>query len=342
MNIKVYTTILLISISATVFAQSLEEDISILYMKANVLYDSGRYDESVRMYNRILGDDETYAAAYIMRAKAKYELGAYKGTKKDVLKYIEVNGVTKEVIKLMSKTELNLENYKTAKNYVKTALELDPYDSEQYKIGGDIERVLGNDNEACEMWYSASELGDSKSKSALKEYCGIYMKIKKENRDRKQRPSRSSNSEKQKEEEVEEAEVGDDIVDKDDKEMEEDNADENNQRQNKIEAPDMDAIQEIEIDEELSIVIGNGLGKRKIENQPDIFMLADETGRVVIDVCVDGRGKVKLAELNKDQTSIYKAGLVSLALRKSKEFSFFPSFRTEQCGQLIFMISAGQ
>lgn len=342
MNMKVYTTILLIAVSATVFAQSLEEDVSILYMKANVLYDSGRYDESVRMYNRILGDDDTYAAAYFMRGKAKYELGAHKGTKKDILKYIEVNGVTKDVIKLMSKTELNLENFKAAKNYVKTALELDPYDAEQYKIGGDIERALGNDNEACEMWYSASELGDSKSKSALEQNCGIYMRMKKENRDRKQRPSNNSDRRKQREQEEEATDLEDIIVEDDDNNEEDRQSSSTNQGQSNVEAPDMDAIQEIAIDEELSIVIANGLGKRKIENQPDIFMLADETGRVVVDICVDGRGKVKLAELNKDQTSIHKAGLVSLALRKSKEFSFFPSFRTEQCGQFIFMISAGQ
>lgn len=343
MNLKYYTLVFLMAISTSIFSQALEEDISILYMKANVLYDSGRFDESVRMYNRILGDDDSYAAAYFMRGKAKYELGAHKGTKNDIIKFIELNGVTKEVIKIMSKVEYNLENYKAANNYVKTALELDPYDAEQYKIGGDIEKALGNNNEACEMWYSASELGDSKSKSLLDRNCGIYMRMKKENRDRNrndnQRPNRNNREEDNTQ--SEDLDVSDIMSDDDDDDNSSDERDDN-RGQTKVEAPDMDAIQEIEIDEDLSIVLGNGLGKRKIENQPDIFMIANESGRVVIDVCVDGRGKVKLAELNRDQTSLHKAGLVSLALRKSKEFSFFPSFRTEQCGQFIFMISGGQ
>lgn len=343
MNLKLYTTVFLLAITSAVIGQSLDEDASILYMKANVLYDSGRYDESIRMYNRILGEDDSYAAAYLMRGKAKYELGAYKGTKNDMIDYITVNGVTKEVIKLMSKTEYRLENFEAAKNYVTTALELDPYDAEQYKIAGDVESALGNKNEACEMWYSASELGDSKSKALLDENCGIYMKMKKENRnnrrqnrtndnrDREERNNRNDRDEISDEEE--DIDLDDAMEDDDMTEMEEDN---------QVEAPNMDAINEITIDDELSIVIGNGLGERKVENQPDIFMLADQSGRVVIDVCVDGTGKVVEAEINNSLTTINKGGLVSLAIRKSKEFSFFPSFRSDQCGQFIFMISGGQ
>ena len=332
MNLKFYISIFFMAITSSVFSQGLEDDLSILYMKANVLFDSGRFDESVRMYNRILGDDDSYAAAYFMRGKAKFELGAYKGTKNDILDFIEINGVTKDVIKLMSKTEYKLENFEAAKNYVTTALELDPYDAEQYKIAGDVESAVGNKNEACEMWYSASELGDSKSKKLLDSNCGIYMKMKKENNERR-RPSRNQESTDR----VNNTE--EDVVDLGEA-MEDDMME--NGGDTKVEAPDMDAINEIAIDDELSIVIGNGLGKRKVENQPDIFMLANESGRVVIDVCVNGRGKVVSAEINNGQTTINKGGLVSLAIRKSKEFSFFPSFRNEQCGQFIYMITGGQ
>ena len=342
MNFKFYTTVLFLAITGTIIGQSLEEDASILYMKANVLYDSGRYDESIRMYNRILGDDDSYAAAYLMRGKAKYELGAYKGTKNDMIDYITVNGVTKEVIKLMSKTEYQLENYEAANNYVKTALELDPYDAEQYKIAGDVEIALGNKNEACEMWYSASELGDSKSKALLDKNCGIYMKMKKENRTNNRKPSRTNDDRDRevRDNRDDRDEISDEDLDLDDATEVEDITD--IEEDNQIEAPNMDAINEITIDDELSIVIGNGLGERKVENQPDIFMLADQSGRVVIDVCVDGTGKVVEAEINNNLTTINKGGLVSLAIRKSKEFSFFPSFRSDQCGQFIFMISGGQ
>jgi len=100
----------------------------------------------------------------------------------------------------------------------------------------------------------------------------------------------------------------------------------------------MDAIQEVVIDEDLSVIIGNGLGKRKLDSNPDIFMLSNESGKVVIDICVNNQGKVTSAELNKAQSDILKPGLTSLAIRKSKEFQFFTSFRDEQCGFLIYMI----
>ena len=196
-------------------------------------------------YNRILGEDDSYAAAYLMRGKAKYELGAYRGTKKDILDYIEENGVTKEVIKLMSKTELNLENYKAAKNYAKTALELDPYDADQYKIAGDVERAIGNDNEACEMWYSASELGDSKSKSLLEKHCGIYMKLKRERRDDRQRPS-TSNANRNDREQSEDADTMEESGDLSEEDLSTHDEVED-QGQTNVEAPNMDAIQEIEI-----------------------------------------------------------------------------------------------
>lgn len=335
MKLKNILLFLLLTISSISYAQSLEDDLSILYMKANVLYDSGRYDESVRMYNRILGDDDEYALAYYMRGLAKYELGAYKGTKRDMMSFIEINGVTKEVIKIMSKTELDLGNYKAAYNYVTTALELDPYDAEQYRIAGNIQQALENKNEACEMWYSASELGDSKSKQMLKEKCGIYMKIRKENRrsDRRNENTRNENSQRP-EAMDDDADI---LISKEREEaMEEDDMPAEGQI---VAPPDMDAINEIEIDEELTVVLSNGIGARKVESSPDIFMISNESGRVVVDVCVNGRGKVKTAVLNRDNTSLNKPGLVSLALRKSKEFAFFPSFREEQCGQFIFMIT---
>ena len=335
MKLKNIILFLLISVTSITYGQGLEDDLSILYMKANVLYDSGRFDESVRMYNRILGDDDKYALAYYMRGLAKYELGAYKGTKRDMMSFIELNGVTKEVIKIMSKTELDLGNYVAAQNYVTTALELDPYDAEQYRIAGNIHQALEDKNEACEMWYSASELGDSKSKQMLKEKCGIYMKIRKENR---QRDRKEENTRRDDRSQPEAMDDDADVLIAN--EREDSSESDNLPAEGQIVAPpDMDAINEIEIDEELTVVLSNGLGARKVESSPDIFMISNESGRVVVDVCVNGRGKVKTAVLNRDNTSLNKPGLVSLALRKSKEFAFFPSFREEQCGQFIFMIT---
>ena len=78
-------TTLLTLFSLTSFGQNIEEENIVLFAKANLLYETARYDEAVRMYNRVLANDEDHTAAILMRAKTKYALGAYKGTQKDGL-----------------------------------------------------------------------------------------------------------------------------------------------------------------------------------------------------------------------------------------------------------------
>lgn len=347
--------IILLFVAGGMGAQGLEEDPNIIYMKANVLFDSGRYDEAVKMYNRVLNEDDSFGQAYVMRAKTKYALGAYKGTKMDIMKYIERFGVTKEVIKLMSKTELKLENYVASRNYVDVALELDPYDAEQHSISGSAHYGMKEKNEACECWSHASSLGDTRSKDLLQDHCGVYLSMKEESHrhdppsrsnDRRDPPSRTDhrkedtdhleNAEDNRPELPERVDRPTDISRPGRTNVEETG------RESAPEPIDRDAFQEIEIDESLTVVFGNGLGKRKVDDKPDIFLIADESGRVVIDLCVDSNGEVASAELNKDRSTILRGGIISLALRKSQEFKFFPSFREEQCGYMIFVITAEQ
>lgn len=96
---------------------------------------------------------------------------------------------------------------------------------------------------------------------------------------------------------------------------------------------------EIEIDEDLTLVIrGQGLGKRKILDQPNILILSDEDGVVSVDICVNKRGKVESAEFNSKLSTIAKKSLVSLAIRKSKDFWFEKNDFKEQCGVIMFKI----
>ncbi len=97
---------------------------------------------------------------------------------------------------------------------------------------------------------------------------------------------------------------------------------------------------EIEIDEDLTLVIrGQGLGKRRILDQPNILILSDEDGIVGIDICVNKRGKVETAEFNSKLSTIAKKSLVSLAIRKSKDFWFEKNDYKEQCGVIMFKIT---
>ena len=107
-----------------------------------------------------------------------------------------------------------------------------------------------------------------------------------------------------------------------------------------VEIPvDMNAIQQIKVDDELTLVITSGLGERKVDSYPDILMLSDRTGRVVIDVCVNNEGKVISASLNDSRTTIFRSSLSSLAIRKAKEFVFMPSLSDNQCGAIIYNIN---
>jgi hypothetical protein len=93
------------------------------------------------------------------------------------------------------------------------------------------------------------------------------------------------------------------------------------------------------IDEDLSITIyGQGLGKRKILEKPSILILSEEDGIVAVEFCVNENGKVEFAEFNSQKSTISKKSLVSLAIRKSKEFWFEKSDYPKQCGYMLFEV----
>ena len=99
------------------------------------------------------------------------------------------------------------------------------------------------------------------------------------------------------------------------------------------------SVNEIFIDEDLTIFVQDGLGGRKILNQPNILILNETSGNISIDVCVNENGKVTNAEYNKNASSLSTQSLVSLAVRKSNEFWFEKSTKDEICGTFIFKIS---
>lgn len=346
MKTLLYMVAFVCAASIHVSAQNLENNVNVLFMKAQVLYDQERYDESVRMYNQILKEDDEFAPALLMRAKSKYQLGAHKGTKEDVLEFIRLQGVTKEVIKLMSQTEQQLGNVKAATNYANTAIELDPYDSELYLIMGYLHFTQKNKSEACEQWQKSSELGDRRATALMKEHCALITEMKEMQRKEKEMAAAKKKKDRENKKAAEK-ETEEDSEDKIEKSKEDadtivladgDSKQEEKERSPIFDDPDPDAIQEVEIDEELSVVIGNGLGNRKLDSNPDMFIISNTKGKVVIDICVNGKGKVESSAINKKLTTLFKTSLTSLALRKSKEFVFYPSFRDEQCGYLIFAI----
>ena len=97
-------------------------------------------------------------------------------------------------------------------------------------------------------------------------------------------------------------------------------------------------VEILEIDEDLDIKVYAGIGNRIVRNVPDILILSDNAGQVVVDICIDKSGNVKSATLNRDDSTIGSAGLISLSLRKAREFKFDRARKSEQCGKIAFMI----
>lgn len=101
-----------------------------------------------------------------------------------------------------------------------------------------------------------------------------------------------------------------------------------------------DTSHDIVVDEDLTLhIFGQGLGKREIIQTPNILILSESDGKVAIDICVNRQGRVERAEFNSELSTIGKKSLISLALRKSKDFWFekYTKYK-EQCGVIIFDI----
>lgn len=334
-------TTLLTIIAFTSFGQSMAEENIVLFAKANLLYESARYDEAVRMYNRVLANDEEHTAAILMRAKTKYALGAYLGTKKDGLLFIEKAGVTKELIKVMAHTEAKLENEKAAFNYVRTALELDPYDAAMHLLHGDLALVSDAMNDACESFDRAAQLGSSKANSRMNKYCG--------SRSNSRQPQRNDLPSKPTQPDRDDSQTNDtNNNDRNDGEVIslDDIVNDTNRNNGGINGnergdnTDYGASQNVVISDQLTIEITDGIGNRKVDYKPSIFMLSDQGGNVVIDVCIDSRGNVSEANFNRDRSTIFRSSITSLALRKAKDFKFDSSQAREQCGVMVFKIKA--
>jgi hypothetical protein len=100
-----------------------------------------------------------------------------------------------------------------------------------------------------------------------------------------------------------------------------------------------DSENEIIIDEDLTLIVtGQGLGSRDLLRKPNILILSDEEGVVVIDVCVSRGGRIISTKYNEAESTLLRKSLVSLALRKSKDFWFDKSDLMEQCGKIIFQV----
>ncbi len=367
---KLYILLAGLLFSMGTYAQNVEEEVAFLYMKAKYLYDTDRHEDAVNAFNKVIKKDATHEDALVLRGASKFGLAAYQGAMKDFNRSIEERGVTKDVVGWLALTHYKMNNMDLAANTLETALLVDPKNRTLWNLQGDI--ALDNDEKmkACESWEMAASMGDTKAERKLDKNCGGSKPKKKKDTkvesgkgkfnqgdpnqntknnevleddevislgDKEEDVISDDNKEEsedfpptRKEEEVEEEE--EEVLSLGDKEEEEEVVEEKPDRD-----PNEKAI--IEIDEDLSLEIyGEGLGSRKILDQPNILILAEEDGIVAVNICVGRTGSVKSAEYNDALSTIKKQSLISLAIRKAKEFWFAKDRKKEACGIILYKI----
>ncbi len=331
----------------TVSGQSWEEELGFIYTKGKYLMETERYDDAVRQFTEVVNKNPEYEDVLLLRARCKYHLAAYLGVKKDLNQYIGYKGISPDVVVLMAKVEHSMGNNEAARNSLSTATTLFPSDIRLMEMKADVLYQLNEDDLACEAWTSAANLGSKKAKRNLKNYCDIDYDVVFFNKPKKERPEskyedkvEKKNDEYKKEEKRESGMGGLSEAENTGNDME--RTDEGSQYDEENDDDEefiSDVPNMIEIDEDLTIVIsGSGLGERRILNQPNILILSEESGKVAIDVCVNRSGRILTVDFNSTESSISRESLVSLSLRKAKEFWFEKSKLKEQCGTILFDI----
>ena len=95
--------------------------------------------------------------------------------------------------------------------------------------------------------------------------------------------------------------------------------------------PDTDALAELTAG---SGSLGGGLVNRGLVYEPKIEESSQQTGRVVIDICVDSQGKVTEARYTQKGSTTTASLLVAAAQKAALKYQFTPSEVDRQCGSL--------
>ncbi|MBK8515706.1 MAG: hypothetical protein IPL55_05265 [Saprospiraceae bacterium] len=344
--------IILFTSSSYIFGQTLDDEIGFIYVKAEYLLQTGRNDEAVRNYNTVIARDPGYKEALIHRGIAKYALGAYKGSKNDALQSIEFHGILADNAALLGRSFAALGDQKAGISSLTVAINLDNKNPKYLLWRASVYESNDQKLNACSDYEAAMKLGDSEAEIKALNLCGIAKNkntpaqvITSENADVDNTLDQHSNQSATKFEPTNQSTyVGDSttvnipaavnqvpseisIGDDSDPVIDENIPKDDN------------TVNSFVVDDDLTITIsGQELGLRKMKEVPSILILSDENGKVSISICVNKDGIVTKAEFNASMSTIVQKSLVSLALRKAREFEFQQGKYDLQCGIMVFEI----
>lgn len=328
-------------------AQNWEEEIGFVYTKGEYLMGTERYEDAIKQLTLVINKNAQYKDALYLRALAKYKIRAFDGSKEDLLIAMDTKGLAANLVQLMGLNEFEMKEYDKALKNLSVAEVLSPDNHETKVAIGQIYQNQGKYSLACHKWSEAFKYGSAEARKLMVKHCDagvgsvseddIVIDDEHDDFFEVSEDPKVDSSVKTKIPSTTNIKHDHSNIQEDDDTSDIDARYAETVDENTI-IIDHD-INEIIIDEDLSLEIyGNGLGKRKIIDQPNILILSDLSGKVAIKVCVNNAGRVESADIDDERSTIKKQSMVSLAIRKSKQFWFAKSKDKEQCGLIVFNI----
>jgi len=333
-------------------AQTLDEEIGFLFVKAEYLSETGRYDEAVSNYNKVIARDSMYKDVLLKRGNAKFALGAFKGAKLDAMRHIDLKGISAESAALLARSFESMGQSEAAINSMTAAIGMAQSNMDYYMWRAEMYERDEQLVAACKDYDTSARMGNTSAAIKVRNLCGAYIKqqpLQPEAQISTQVTEANSTTETTVQSELNSAEQPAQIstdstrttnnFNQPQGENEVVHIEDSEPVQNLNVPQDDGTVNSIVIDEELNIEIsGQELGKRAIQETPSILILSEENGKVTINICVDRAGVVTRAEFNSTLSTIALKSLVNLALRKAKEFEFKSGKYDLQCGIMVFNI----
>ncbi len=372
-RMKRYLVFILAIISLCVKAQTLDEEIGFKIVKAEYLINTERYEDAIKELNEVIKLNGNFKNALLLRAETKYKLAAYKGAKQDAIEYIALNGITAKSAALLGKADYSLNALDAALNSLSAAIALGEKDAKIFEIRAEIYESKNQKISACEDWQMAAKLGSTKGAINAKKSCGMKETPQEpaptttntnpthheDSTPQETSTNTSNNTSSNGQTKIDTTQIqpGEGMTEGN-RPSEADTKTNTTPPSNTNTTPpattntnsetgeggnlipnEDNTINSIVIDEELTLdIFGQGLGKRAIMERPSILILAEKDGVVTVEICVNKEGRIDFAEFVPSKSTLNQNSLVSLAIRKSKEFWFENSEYPKQCGFIAFKI----
>ncbi len=323
----------------TVISQELDEEIGFIYVKAEYLYNTSRYDEAIVEFTKVINKDINYKEALMYRSLSNFAAGHNNEAKSDAMKSIELHGIQATSAAILGRISADSDDYQAAANNMTAAIALDDTNADYFFWRGSYLESSGRLTQACQDYAKANAKGNAEAATKVKSLCG-GVKSSGHNQSDKvvtntPEPGNPPVQNTEQTNQTENGNVVDNSTNSDNVHI--DDSEVNVQEEN---IPKEDnTVNSFVIDDDLSIDIsGQELGHRKINEIPSILILSDELGKVTVNICVNRTGVVTKAEFNAALSTITQKSLVALALRKAKEFEFATGNYDAQCGIMTFNI----